>query len=103
MAVIASNCIEVSIFKQNTILIFHLKSPIASLGASWNYYDQDSWQKINMLCKNGKTQSPINIDSKKATVNRNMSIHFIGYDEDTKWNMTYDGHAGFFTRFYSIA
>ncbi|XP_072108501.1 carbonic anhydrase 14 isoform X1 [Mobula birostris] len=59
----------------------------------WSYTDQD-WKKDYHYC-DGKSQSPINIETSKAMFNKNLpKIRLEGYDlpETTSLNLTNNGH-----------
>ena len=58
-----------------------------TLGKSKNA-DKDS---LNTLCKSGKNQSPVNIDSKKTSVNKSIGIKF-NYDLTLPETITNTGH-----------
>ncbi|XP_062898886.1 carbonic anhydrase 9 [Mobula hypostoma] len=71
----------------------HKQSHEGAKPEHWSYKDQD-WKKDYHYC-DGKSQSPINIETSKATFNKNLpKIKLEGYNlpETTSLNLTNNGH-----------
>ena len=66
--------------------------------SDWNYQGlgPDVWIHEYPSCA-GNLQSPINIDTKKATFDLKLShFHFFNYDKILFWNITNNGHTSIF-------
>ena len=61
---------------------------------AWKYSSQVLWPKIAPTC-NGRSQSPVNIDTRKVKYDDNMSLKFTGYDRQipgSNFSVVNNGH-----------